>query len=79
MSFFSDDKSTIQTMFSMEQRITSLERRYEVSRQCQNACIDGLNARENALRNELHALYEYLGIERKELSGIAFVKKGKAK
>ena len=72
MGIFCHDNSKIQTMFSMEQRITLLERRYG---QYQSASV----ARENALRNELNALYEYLGIERKELSGIAFVKKGKAK
>ena len=77
MALFNNDRSTIQTMFSMEQRITTLERKHEVSRDCQATSLDIAFSVNRELREELRALYDYRGVEPTSLSGITFVRKGK--
>ena len=67
MNIFGSQKSTSNVLLSMEQRITLLEA--QVKR------FESYSSR----TAEFHdALYDYLGIEAQDISGIVFVEKGKA-
>lgn len=77
MGIFTPEPSAFQRIGNMDHRISMLESRNRVSIECLKESLNIVHDMNRQLSDELRALYEYLGIERKELSGITFVKKGK--